>query len=62
MPTFVEYLLVRQDRPEVTRFVRATDGSWTEEALSDPSATLVLTSVGCELALAEVYEELSFRS
>jgi Uma2 family endonuclease len=52
-----EYVLVAQDRVLVERFVRAGE-FWTLSTLSDVDASLELTSVGCEIPLREIYENV----
>ena len=56
-----EYVLVAQDRVLVERFVRHGE-FWTLSAFSDLDATLELASVGCTLALREIYENVEFPS
>jgi Uma2 family endonuclease len=53
-----EYLLVAQDRVSVEQFVRQLDGRWLLTAAIRRDDVLQLPSVGCELPLAEVYEQL----
>ncbi|HST57893.1 MAG TPA: hypothetical protein VLK84_04325, partial [Longimicrobium sp.] len=52
-----EYVLVAQDRVLVERFVRAGE-FWTLSTISDVDASLELTSVGCEIPLREIYENV----
>ena len=56
-----EYVLVAQDRVLVERFVRAGE-FWTLSALTDLDASLELTSVGCEIPLLEIYENVGLPS
>jgi len=58
--SFVEYLLIAQDAPQVTHYVRQLDGRWESEVVTDISAEIVLSSVGCKLSLAEIYEDVTF--
>ncbi len=54
-----EYLIVAQDRPRVERYVR--DGErWVLTEASGLDATLDLASIGCVLALADVYDKVPF--
>jgi Uma2 family endonuclease len=53
-----EYVLVAQDRVLVERFVRAGE-FWTLSTLRDLDAPLELTSVGCEIPLREIYENVA---
>jgi Uma2 family endonuclease len=58
-----EYVLVAQDSPNIEHYVRQSDGKWT--LFSDASEldeTINLPSIGCILALADVYEKVSFES
>ena len=58
VPSLREYLLVSQYRVQVELFTRGADDRWT---LSDYHAlhdTITLTSIGCTLALAEVYDKV----
>jgi Uma2 family endonuclease len=58
-----EYVLVSQTEPLVERFGRALGGAWTgySEARG-VDATLTLESLGIEIALAEIYQDIEFDS
>ena len=56
-----EYVLVAQDRVLVERFVRAGE-FWTLSTISDPDASLELTSVRCEIPLRDIYENAGLPS
>lgn len=62
IPSFREYLLVAQHRPHITHFVRQADGSWIYNEYNDLAAVVKLASLNCELAMSEVYENVSFAS
>ena len=49
-----EYLLIAQDKVEVTRYARRGD-LWFRDILTDLSATLELTSLSHTITLAELY-------
>lgn len=54
-----EYLIVAQDQPRIERYVR--DGEhWVLTEASGLDAALDLTSIGCRLALADVYDKVPF--
>ena len=55
-----EYVLVAQDQPRIERFLRQADGQWLYSAVSGREEALDLTSLGCRLALAEVYDNVDF--
>lgn len=58
--SFREYLLIAQDAPHVTHYLRQSDGSWESEVITEMTAEIVLSSVGCTLSLAEIYEDVTF--
>ena len=51
-------LFVSQRRPYVEHFVRQAGFSRGFSAMSDLSASLRLTSIGCDLPLAEICDEI----
>src|ERR1700726_351741 len=55
-----EYLLVSQSRPQVDHFMRDDDGPWLLSAATDLAATIVLPSIQCRLAMAEIYHKVKF--
>jgi Uma2 family endonuclease len=60
--SFSEYLIVAQHRPHVTHFVRLADDSWSYNEYNDLAVVVKLASLNCELAMSEVYENVSFAS
>ena len=57
---FAEYLLVPQDRPHVARRTRRDRETWTETVFESFNATIHLDTVGIDLKMGEVYEDISF--
>ncbi len=55
-----EYVLVSQDRPLIEHYIRQPDGQWLFSDASGLDSTLTLPSIGCTLALADVYEKVTF--
>jgi Uma2 family endonuclease len=56
-----EYLLVSQSQPHVDHFTRQDDGSqWLLSSVDDLAATIVLSSIQCQLAMAEIYHKVKF--
>jgi Uma2 family endonuclease len=55
-----EYVLVAQDRPHVERFARQADGQWLLSEVNGLDAVMALPAIGCELALAGVYYQVTF--
>lgn len=60
IPSFCEYLLIAQHRLHVSHFVRQDDGAWVQRDYSDLPAVVKLASLGCELTLGEIYENVTF--
>lgn len=56
--SFKEYVLVAQDKHHVEHFVRQPDRRWLLSETNRIEDTLDLTSIGCHLALAEVYDKV----
>ncbi len=50
-----EYVLIAQDAPLVEHFARQDDGTWRFAAASGLDASVHLPSIGCTLALADIY-------
>ena len=56
--SLAEYLLVAQDRIHVDLYTRQQDGRWVLSEASRLEDTLELPSIGCQLALADLYEKV----
>ncbi len=61
IPSLREYLLVSQHQIQVELFSRGDDGRWTLSDFSALTDTVALTSVGCTLSLAEVYDKVELQ-
>ena len=59
IPSLQEYVLVAQDRAQVERHVRQEDG-WLLTEFGDLEAVLPLASIGCAVALRDLYARVSF--
>jgi Uma2 family endonuclease len=57
LPSLSEYLLVAQGRIHVERFLRETD-HWVLTETDELASTIELPSIGCTLALADVYDRV----
>lgn len=60
MASLQEYVLIAQDRPRVERYARQGDGEWLLTVAAGLERVVSLPSIGCELALAEVYRKIAF--
>ena len=57
MESLREYVLVAQDRVRVERFTRRGE-DWVLTELSQPDDLLRLDSIGCEVALRDIYAKV----
>ena len=60
--SFVEYLLVAQDRPHVEHNTRQADGSWILHETNSLEDTIQLKSVPCSLRMADIYSKIELSS
>ncbi len=58
--SFVEYLLIAQDRPQVEHHTRQPDGSWILFETNSLEDTIQLRSVPCSLRVADIYAKIDF--
>lgn len=58
--SFQEYLLVAQDSPHVTRYVRQADNQWVRSDFIGLESSVELKSLGVTLLLSEIYQAVSF--
>lgn len=61
IPSLQEYLLIAQDRFHIEHFVREGE-RWIFTDASTLDAVLTLGSIGCTLALRDVYEKVTFEN
>ena len=62
IPSLREYLLVAQHRVLVELYTRGADGRWILSSHEDLTDEVRIESVDCTLALAEVYDKVSFNA
>jgi Uma2 family endonuclease len=58
IPTLMDYLLLSQAEPRVERYARQSEGLWLFSETTGLDAELRLESIGCTLALRDVYERV----
>jgi Uma2 family endonuclease len=58
--SFEEYLLVAQDRPYVTHYVRQADGSWLRSDIEGIESEIELVTIPCRIKLSEIYALVDF--
>ena len=59
IPTFMEYVMVRQDTKEVETWYREETHLWRETTVND-SGEVKLTSIGISISLDKVYMNIEF--
>ena len=59
-PTFVEYLLIAQDRVRLEHYIKQSDGGWLMHETSDPDALISLESIPVRFKLSEAYRGVEF--
>jgi Uma2 family endonuclease len=57
IPEFQEYLLIEQDRIYVEHFYRLDTKKWSLTEYTELEDVISLGSVGCEVSLADIYED-----
>lgn len=60
IPSFCEYLLVRQDKPWVMSSFRASKMVWKDSIAAGLNEKIQLKSIDCELDLGKIYEGVKF--
>lgn len=55
-----EYVLISQEAPRIERYLRQTGYQWLYTAVDGLDSVLQLPSIGCTLALTDVYRQVSF--
>ncbi|MGH9847751.1 MAG: Uma2 family endonuclease [Blastocatellia bacterium] len=60
LESFQEYLLVAQDRPHVTQYVRQPDGRWLRSDIIGLDSAVRLESLDVTFPLSEIYWQVSF--
>lgn len=58
--SFEECLLVAQDRPYVTHYVRQADGNWLRTDIEGLESEITLVTIPCKITLSEIYAFVEF--
>jgi len=58
LPSLAEYLLIAQDTVHVEHYVRQPDHQWLLSETDHLDGRVPLPAIGCELALAEIYDKV----
>ena len=60
--SFREYVLIAQDKIHIEQYIRQDDGSWVLRETDSLNGIIELASMGCRLAVAEVYLKVSIKN
>ncbi|MEX2138248.1 MAG: Uma2 family endonuclease [Pirellulales bacterium] len=60
IPSFQEYVLIAQDRPHVTHFVRQPEVFWRLTMIDGIDSVLQLETVDCQLRFQAIFNGLAF--
>jgi Uma2 family endonuclease len=60
LPSLMEYLTIEQDEPRIEHWTRQQDNHWDFVEVDDLTQSIQLTSIGCILPLAEVYDKIEW--
>jgi len=58
--SFREYLLVAQDRPYITQYVRRPDEQWLRRDIEGMENVVAFASLDCKLTFGEIYRLVKF--
>ncbi len=58
--SFTEYLLVDQDKPHVVLYTKQNADAWLHREYNDLNDKIYLSSVDCEISVAEIYLDVEF--
>lgn len=58
--SFTEYILIAQDRPHVSQFIKQEENGWLNHEFNSLQDKFHLASLDCELELSELYEGVEF--
>ena len=58
LDSLAEHLLVAQDEIRVEQYVKQVDGQWALTEVGSIEGTVYLQSIGCSLAVGEIYDKV----
>ena len=62
LESLTDYVLVEQETMRIEHYVRIDEENWKVRLLSKNSDELVFDSIGCRVALADIYNEVRFEA
>jgi len=60
LPSLIEYLMIEQDEPHIEHWTRQRENHWDFVEIDDLARSIELTSIGCVLPPAEVYDKIDW--
>jgi Uma2 family endonuclease len=60
IPSLKYYILIAQDRANVTVLTRKSNSHWDLELITDANASLIISDLDCEIPLHEIYDRVEF--
>ncbi len=60
LQSFVEYMLIRQDKCEVETRYREEEHLWRYSEFNESNGSVKLRSLGCEINMQDIYENIEF--
>ncbi len=60
IPSFKEYIIIQQDYSEVETWFRERETTWDIKTETDLTKNILLRSLGVEIALSDIYENVAF--
>ena len=61
-PTLTDYILIRQDRPQIDHFRREKDGSWKYTIHEGMKTVVKIDNIKCRLKATDVYKRVKFEA
>lgn len=58
LESVTDYVLIAQDKMLVDHYLKQDNGDWTLRSYTKPDEVIRLSSIGCELSLAELYAQV----
>lgn len=62
LSSFKEYVLIEQTNCRVESRFREEPDLWRETIVTDPNGKITLKSIGCSITLADIYENIEFKT
>lgn len=59
LPSLQEYLLIAQNEQRLEHYTRQSNTEWLLSEVTDPNSTIYMPSIGCKLAIADLYDKVT---